>query len=313
MDTVKDVVNSARNAIFGNSTEQSGSEPVSGRTGSGTVDDPYDQGNLDDGDGSAPQDKAPSASNNTTPTNPTDTTSHTMSSQSTGDPSTGQQPVQKQEGADRPTEAPTNPAEDQAIKETKQAAETTQQADTNDTNDQQQQDSSPGNKDAASQMTGEVKHPRTEEERQEMAAKGQLPKIPGDRSGEPLHIHGSDDANADPNAGPEEEEPKPDRSASVGQEGGGEHGKEEGTGSKYVRSTGMAADGGDFDATKPGAGREANRLMEEKGMHKLESGGDGPGVGKQQQQQPPSEPSKVEKLKEKLHIGTGKHGNEQAV
>lgn len=33
----------------------------------------------------------------------------------------------------------------------------------------------------------------------------------------------------------------------------------EGTGEKYVKSTGLAADGGDFDATKPGAGREADR------------------------------------------------------
>lgn len=33
----------------------------------------------------------------------------------------------------------------------------------------------------------------------------------------------------------------------------------EGTGEKYVKSSGMAADGGDFDASNPGAGREADR------------------------------------------------------
>ena len=32
-----------------------------------------------------------------------------------------------------------------------------------------------------------------------------------------------------------------------------------GTGMKYVKSSGLAADGGDFDASKPGAGREAQR------------------------------------------------------
>lgn len=32
----------------------------------------------------------------------------------------------------------------------------------------------------------------------------------------------------------------------------------QGTGGQYVESTGLAADGGNFDATKPGAGREAN-------------------------------------------------------
>ena len=35
--------------------------------------------------------------------------------------------------------------------------------------------------------------------------------------------------------------------------------KGEGTGEKYVKSSGLKADGGDFDVTKPGAGREADR------------------------------------------------------
>lgn len=34
----------------------------------------------------------------------------------------------------------------------------------------------------------------------------------------------------------------------------------EGTGEKYVKSSGLKADGGDFDATKPGAGKEADRM-----------------------------------------------------
>jgi hypothetical protein len=33
----------------------------------------------------------------------------------------------------------------------------------------------------------------------------------------------------------------------------------EGTGEQYVKSSGMVADGGDFDASNPGAGREADR------------------------------------------------------
>lgn len=35
----------------------------------------------------------------------------------------------------------------------------------------------------------------------------------------------------------------------------------EGTGEKYVKSTGLKADGGDFDAANPGAGREADRMF----------------------------------------------------
>lgn len=34
-----------------------------------------------------------------------------------------------------------------------------------------------------------------------------------------------------------------------------------GTGEEYVKSSGLNADGGDFDATKPGAGREADREL----------------------------------------------------
>ncbi|KAJ9154993.1 hypothetical protein NKR23_g2212 [Pleurostoma richardsiae] len=40
-----------------------------------------------------------------------------------------------------------------------------------------------------------------------------------------------------------------------------------GTGEQYVKSSGLKADGGDFDASRPGAGREADRLMEQKGIH----------------------------------------------
>ena len=39
----------------------------------------------------------------------------------------------------------------------------------------------------------------------------------------------------------------------------GEEEKSKGTGEEYVKTTGLAADGGNFDATKPGAGREADR------------------------------------------------------
>ncbi|KAK0722987.1 hypothetical protein B0T26DRAFT_870939 [Lasiosphaeria miniovina] len=48
----------------------------------------------------------------------------------------------------------------------------------------------------------------------------------------------------------------------------------EGTGEQYVKSSGLKADGGNFDASVPGAGREADRLLEEKGVHK-----DGPNGG----------------------------------
>jgi len=76
-----------------------------------------------------------------------------------------------------------------------------------------------------------------------------------------------------------------------------------GTGEKYVKTTGLAADGGDFDATKPGAGREADRLLEEKGVdreggidHKLSQTSSFASGSKE------GKPSLKERIKDKLHI-----------
>ncbi|KPM46217.1 hypothetical protein AK830_g309 [Neonectria ditissima] len=70
----------------------------------------------------------------------------------------------------------------------------------------------------------------------------------------------------------------------------------EGTGQEYVKTTGFAADGGDFDATKPGAGREADRLLEEKGEHHGEIG-DSHNHGSSGK----DKPSLGERIKAKLH------------
>lgn len=87
--------------------------------------------------------------------------------------------------------------------------------------------------------------------------------------------------------------------------------EEKGTGELYVKSSGLKADGGDFDATKPGAGREADRLMEQKGISPTGSGGKDKdsgsgGAGADQKSsssggQEKEKHSLVDKIKEKLH------------
>jgi hypothetical protein len=52
--------------------------------------------------------------------------------------------------------------------------------------------------------------------------------------------------------------PSDDKKATSGDQAGS------GTGEEYIKTTGFSADGGDFDATKPGAGKEADRLLEKK-------------------------------------------------
>lgn len=180
-------------------------------------------------------------------------------------PTSGAAPTEKQQGASRPKEAPAGP-EAEAIKSTKD--------------------------DAEAAMTK---------------------RDPNDHSGEPMHMHG----------GPEDTIPETQaerRDSKAGMPGGQEHGKPgKGTGEKWEKSTGLHADGGDFDATRPGAGREADRmwrkvgrvlsradmvtgLLEEKGIHK-------DAAGAMDQSPPPAggadhqKVSKMEKLKEKLHIG----------
>jgi len=121
--------------------------------------------------------------------------------------------------------------------------------------------------------------------------------------------------------GPKSLEEKARESGGVagGKEGQGEGGEDdgpqkeskgEGTGEQYVKSSGVKADGGDFDAANPGAGREADRLLEEKGVKREVPGAKGGdesvksdgkadetsnGGGKEKK-------SIKEKIKEKLHI-----------
>jgi hypothetical protein len=108
---------------------------------------------------------------------------------------------------------------------------------------------------------------------------------PNDHSGEPMKMHDGNEIKV-----PLTQEER--RTSTAGNPGGQEHGKEpKGTGEQYIKSTGVAADGGDFDATKPGAGREADSrlhkfqrtlskadmvagLREEKGIKKATTSGD---------------------------------------
>jgi len=209
------------------------------------------------------------------------TTDSTKPKDSTTNPAeSGAVPHQKQQGADRPTEVPSH-AHKEAITDKKDAAEHTQ---------------SEGHQKITS-----------DEQRNKLAEKGELPHDPNDHSGEPMKMH----TGGDPEVPVEGEtlKEKTERSASVGQEGGGEHGKEKGTGEEWVNTSGIAAEGGDFDATKPGAGREATRLMEEKGI-KTEGATLDPNASKPDTASATSDEkvkvSKMAKLKDKLHIGGSK-------
>ena len=107
----------------------------------------------------------------------------------------------------------------------------------------------------------ESSDPKTESERKNVDDTGDL-----DKSENPGKVDGPGPKPIDEVAGERGGDAgKADSKESAGgagdadDDGPGAQSKGEGTGEQYVKSTGLAADGGDFDATKPGAGREADR------------------------------------------------------
>jgi hypothetical protein len=252
METLSSMATAASNTIWGNGEAKSNEEPVSGQQGAGTVNEPYDKGNEE------PQSGLNGSAKSATTNGPSDA----VSSEETGNPTSGQQPAQKQQGADRPDEEPKNDIKD--------------------------------------------KMPHTDEEREKMVESGNFPHDPNDHSGEPLKVH---DGGAKQSENTEGTEGKKDRSASVAHEGGDPHGEpKKGMGTEYVKSSGMKADGGDFDASNPGAGAEANRLLEESGVHKTkdapkDADDDTSAQSQQTGQSGEEKVSKIQKIKEKLHIG----------
>jgi hypothetical protein len=278
METINNLATSASNTLFGqnsNSKDVSGHEPISGEQGRGTREDPYDHGNQE-----LPKEQP------ATDADARDGPSEAASGrEETGDANSAQQPALK--------------------KQTEPQAE---YQEGNVPDKEQQGAKKPGQEPKEGDFQSKLPH--SDEEREKMMEKGEFPHDPNDHSGEPLHMHSEsgDDRKRDTEGEGEkhaspEDKAKTERSKSVAQEGGDPHGSNKGTGQEYVKSSGLAADGGDFDAANPGAGAEANRLLEEKGVHKSE-GNQGPpqalddGEGANEG----VKVSKLDKIKEKLHL-----------
>ncbi|OIW34108.1 hypothetical protein CONLIGDRAFT_210312 [Coniochaeta ligniaria NRRL 30616] len=116
--------------------------------------------------------------------------------------------------------------------------------------------------------------------------------------------YGGDAGNAKPEASQKREGAQDDEEG----DGPQKTSSGEGSGEKYVKSSGLKADGGDFDATQPGAGKEADRLLESKGVHH-EVGKPSATVDDDATNVPAGHEKKSlgEKIKEKLHKPHFKH------
>ncbi|KAF5877162.1 putative glycine-rich cell wall structural protein 1 protein [Botrytis fragariae] len=91
----------------------------------------------------------------------------------------------------------------------------------------------------------------------------------------------------------------------LGSESSSEKQDAQGTGEKHIKSSGLVAEGGDFDAARPGAGREADRLLGKEGSAGAVGASGGSAVGSEEEHGEGKKEGKLthlkEKIKEKLH------------
>ncbi|KAI8949473.1 hypothetical protein F4801DRAFT_403252 [Xylaria longipes] len=240
-------------------------EPVSGRTGDTSKGEPYDAGNME--------------------------------------------PASANAGDEAPSSAPTNATEDAKFaKETGTAAESNDTPDNPSTNlkaTSVPEDTSKGQED-----TRDPEDPKTNPKSaptdvndapEEGVNEAQKLDGPGPKPIAELAKKNGGDAGNESSSSVD----KANKGEKETEESNEEKHESKGTGEEYVKTSGLQADGGDFDATKPGAGREADRLMEQKGIHNptdSNSAGDGVGDSAGDGGSPTSgKKSFGQKIKDKLH------------
>ncbi|KAH8668354.1 hypothetical protein BX600DRAFT_254602 [Xylariales sp. PMI_506] len=272
METVNNLAGAAAKAIWGESKNDQ--EPLSGVQGDTSKGEPYDKGNVED----------PEAAVSSDPKE----TSESKSSDAEFAKTTGT--------AAESDKVPDNEQTDLKAKDT--PADTSKGQ--NDTRDPEDPQTHPKNNPTDVDDTGDGPN-----EGQKLEGAGPKPVE------EIAREHGGDAGKAKSSSSVD----KAEGGVVGGEDGGGEnadddedvdpsdpHAKStgEGTGEKYVKSTGLAADGGDFDATRPGAGREADRLLEEKGIHR--DLGSAKGAEPKESNGTHGEKKKLsERIKEKFH------------
>ncbi|KAI0526630.1 hypothetical protein F5B22DRAFT_641772 [Xylaria bambusicola] len=268
METINNMAASAAKAVWGESNPTT-EEPVSGRVGDTSKGEPYDAGNMEPISGD--QGKVASTE---------DTAGNTTHSQVNGEAAESAQFAKTTGTAAEGNDTPNNPSNDLKVQ------------------------SGPDDTSSGQGDTRPPEDPKTN------------PKSA------PTDVNDADEAGV--NEAQKLDGPGPKPLAEVAKENGGDAGndssssvdktkaedekkevedddskKSSGTGEQYVKSSGLQADGGDFDATNPGAGREADRLMEEKGIHNSADSSSGPADNNDS---PTSgKKSLGQKIKDKLH------------
>ncbi|KAI1094704.1 hypothetical protein F5B19DRAFT_22054 [Rostrohypoxylon terebratum] len=257
METVNNMASAAAKAVWGES-KQNSQEPISGHTGDPSKGEPYDAGNIEDPKAQAAKLEA---SGEKPSTNGTNEAAH----------------FSKQTGTAAETEdTPNNPSADLKAKSGPKDTSKSQA----DTRDPENPSTNPRN---APTDVNDAEEGVNEAQKLDGPGPKPIEEVAREHGGD-AGISGESVDKTKKTEGEEDED------------GPNAKSKGEGTGEQYVKSTGLKADGGDFDATKPGAGREADRIMEEKGMHVNGGEGGEAGHGGKKERK-----SIGQKIKNKLH------------
>ncbi|KAI0402913.1 hypothetical protein F4802DRAFT_331343 [Xylaria palmicola] len=269
METINNMAASAARAVWGEN-KPSTEEPVSGRVGDTSKGEPYDAGNMEPI--SADIGKEPS----------TDAVANTSPDGDSAKGNAGDAVFAKTTGtAAEGNDTPNNPSTD--LKARSGPDDTSKgQGDT-----RSPEDPKTNPKSAPTDVNDAQEEGLNEPQKLDGPGPKPIQEVAKENGGDA----GNDSTSSIGSANKKEKETK---------ESEVEKPTSNGTGEEYVKTSGLHADGGDFDATKPGAGREADRLMEEKGVHNPtdpNSAGDSGGSGGS----PTGKKSLGQKIKDKLH------------
>ncbi|KAI0386211.1 hypothetical protein F5Y04DRAFT_275818 [Hypomontagnella monticulosa] len=278
----------AAKAVWGDS-KQNGTEPISGQTGDTSKGEPYDAGNIGNDHSHIyhtvscilkttneiedPEAQAAKAETN-------GTTEHTKDAE-----------FAKQTGtAAEAEDTPDNPSTNLKSKSGPEDSTKAQ----NDVRDPENPQTNP--KSAPTDVNDTEDGPN---EAQKLDGPGPKPldEVARENGGDAGNLDKDKSSKSLPGENPDASENKEEED----EDGPNAKSKGEGTGEQYVKSSGLQADGGDFDATKPGAGREADRLLEEKGVHHSGANVNGNSKADDDKSDKKEKKSIGQKIKDKLH------------
>ncbi|KAI9167332.1 hypothetical protein HJFPF1_03458 [Paramyrothecium foliicola] len=278
METINNIANAAVKVVWGDS--EANKEPISGEKGDVSKGQPYDAGNLGLSEQEKVQDKLDTNRTNepgvTSSSTSAPTNSSTLSDKPATSSSTSTSTDTGAANTTSPAIPPTNVGNADSVSKPSVTDASGAQPSLSDSSAAQNDTRDPDDENAQIE-----------------------PKGPGPR---PLNVvakeHGGDAGSKDSISKDSVSSSSSDESKAGATPAADS--ESQGSGQQYVKASGLAADGGDFDATKPGAGREADRLMEEKGIHHDDTKSSGHGSSSHSGHTK-DKPSLGERIKAKLH------------